>query len=235
MFLEKAKALVPGVKLRYAERLKELDEPALRIGLVLPEGVSLLGDEAFMIDDMAVKLSEARKYRVSANMTPVAGEGELLSFGNVAETDLCKDTVIKVNGKESALAAGLKTEAKQPSAKGGASLLEMGNSTLVALIVLVLLIGGSFVWNQISSQREGQMETASKPSPTPVSGSSLPNTTAAPPPGLSEQRQSITESSDELTRKLDVYEMGLRRDGQTAESQKVSRIREQLNALMKGL
>ena len=77
MFLEKAKALVPGVKLRYAERLRDMEEPALRIGLELPEGISLLGDEAFMIDDMAVKLSEAQKYRVSANMTPVAGDGDL--------------------------------------------------------------------------------------------------------------------------------------------------------------
>jgi hypothetical protein len=96
-FLTKAKVLVPGTKLRYVERVHEVSEPAIRIGIKLPPGMSMLGDEAFTLDDLAGKLSAAEKYRVSANMTPVAGDGQLVRLKTIAEEDLADDAIVRAS------------------------------------------------------------------------------------------------------------------------------------------
>lgn len=96
-FLAKSKELVPGVQLRYVQRTSESGMSALRIGVKLPQGVSMLGDEAFTLDSLAGKLSDAHKFRLCADMTPVAGPGNLLKVKNIALEDLADDALVTIS------------------------------------------------------------------------------------------------------------------------------------------
>lgn len=96
-FLAKSKELVPGVQLRYVQRTSESGMPALRVGVKLPAGVSMLGDEAFTLDSLAGKLSDAHKFRVCADMTPVVGQGKLLKVKNIALEDLADDALVTIS------------------------------------------------------------------------------------------------------------------------------------------
>lgn len=230
-FLEKAKTLVPGVKIRYVERVLELGEPGLRVGLALPEGVSLLGDEAFTIDDMAEKFSEAQKYRVTASMTPVAGTGDLLTITSIAKSDYSEDAVIAVPAQIAAVSIESSAPAKKNSSdkggKGGGT-LSVDNSTPIALIVVALLIAVPTAWNYFRAPVNQSPYLATSPGPE------NPDIKASPPPDEGQERD-IGEVSSELEKKLGQLQMKLIMQGKKAEAEKVGKTREKIMSAMEEL
>lgn len=230
-FLEKAKTLVPGVKLRYVERVVEFGEPGLRVGLALPEGVSLLGDEAFTIDDMAEKFSEAQKYRVTANMTPVAGTGDLLSITSIAKSDCSEDAVVAVPALVATAsinsASPVKKNSSDKGGKGGAT-LSVDNSTPIALIVVALLIAVPTAWNYFRAPANQAPYLATSPGPD------NPDIKASPPPDQGEERD-IGEISSELEKKLGQLQMKLIMHGKKAEAEKVGKTREKIMSAIEEL
>lgn len=237
-FLEKAKTLVPGVKIRYVERVLELGEPGLRVGLALPEGVSLLGDEAFTIDDMAEKFSEAQKYRVTANMTPVAGTGDLLTITSIAKSDCSDDAVVAVPSLIASAAIGSASPVKKNSSdkggKGGGT-LSVDNSTPIALIVVALLIAVPTAWNYFRAPAKQAPYLATSPGPeNPLTNPDNPYTKASPPPDEGQERE-IGEISTELERKLGKLQMKLIMQGKKAEAERVGKTREKIMSAIEEL
>jgi hypothetical protein len=230
-FLEKAKTLVPGVKIRYVERVLELGEPGLRIGLALPEGVSLLGNEAFTIDDMAEKFSEAQKYRVTANMTPVAGTGDLLTITSIAKSDCSEDAVVAVPALIATAAISSASPVKKNSSdkggKGGGT-LSVDNSTPIALIVVALLIAVPTAWNYFRAPANQSPYLATSPGPD------IPDIKASPPPDEGQERD-IGEISTELEKKLGQLQMKLIMQGKKAEADRVGKTREKIMSAIEEL
>lgn len=149
-FFEKARQLVPGTKLRFVSRTRELGESALRVGVALPEGLSIVGNEAYSLHDLSEKLSEAEKYRIGVETTAVA-EGEILEIAGFSKDDWSEEKLVSISGKQ-----------KQTNWRG--------KVPVVALCAVVLScfgfmkIGENNTWIKTS---EGPGNKASLPPPPP--------------------------------------------------------------------
>ncbi|MBX9724597.1 MAG: hypothetical protein K2X81_24545 [Candidatus Obscuribacterales bacterium] len=79
-YFSQAQKAVADIKIRWAERMDFGNDLGLRIGLALPAGLPFDGNEALTLRELAITISGVEKYEIVVSMTPVTGEGQLLSL-----------------------------------------------------------------------------------------------------------------------------------------------------------